>query len=547
MPVAVNAMKDCDTLSGSINIVKGDRAFISLKNARKQLDLAEKAAAANEVSKLKNNLKNAEKYLGFVLKKEPSANINEECSRLSALKNNAGSLAKNKEDFARTNADFTFFVDNYYNFAGGVFEGNNFTQQRKVFDNIVNVDRNKLLLKIQKSEANGSLDYQGKQLKQKLENIDQLLTANQIPSTLNKMLDEVNKSDGVKKSQMSNRVLKVVRGFAAIGGDHPTLIAIKNTAERQLSDAKAEMSSVYTSDFHKKHVNQIVFTKKPFKAGSESSVEINPIFQTGDAVIATVYLSAPIIDAIGDPNALSSTGQKTGAGGAMRVTDPSSGLTLDRFFTADEGGYKNTMLYVHPDSDTTVTTYQFVLVPNLSSSLKKDIKFKNITPIQMARGMGKETPRKKTWNVNFTINALKTGAVSYQGSFTMDLSKGAGPEYYANVESKQYEHYIEANELPRAAFSDAELESTLLAIMNGSGFKETYTKALLQTKWKVFKPPFKQRYKEMVAAFPYKTKDGQCGYRTHTFRSYNTGSGWGDIEKFGGALARERVSCKKMK
>ncbi|WP_435414533.1 hypothetical protein [Polaribacter aestuariivivens] len=541
-----NAQSACDNANGNVTVVEGNRAFTSLKNVRKQLDLAEKASANGEALKMANNLKNAEKYIGYVLKKEPNANLSAECSRLKALSGASNSLAKNKADFAKANYNFTFFIDNYYNFAGGMFENERFSEQNQVFDEVVNFDRKAMLSQMRDAESAGKLDSQGKQLKNKLENLDQTLTTNQIPATLYKMLDEVNNMDGVRKSKMSKRVLKVVRGFAAIGGDNATLNEIKNSAERQLADAEEALADVYTGEFHKNHVNEIVFTKKPYKPGNEASVEINPVFESGDAIYATMYLSAPIIDAIGDPNALSSSGKPMGAGAALRVTD-ASGLTLDRFFTVDDGSYKNTMFLVYPNWNTQETVYQFVLLPNLETNLSQDIKNENITPVQMARGMGKETPRKKKWNVSTMVNSLKTGVVTYKGSFEMDLSKGKDPKYYVQVENKQFEAFIESNELPKAKYSNPSLEATLLKVMNSSGFKEQFTKTLLQSQWRVFSPPYKQKYREISASFPYKTADGKCGFNTHTFRAYPTGSGWGTPQKYGGALGRERVSCKKVK
>jgi len=535
----------CENAKGNLTIAQGNRAFTSLKNLRKQLDLAEKASTNGELLKMENNLKNAKKYVGYVLKKEPNANISAECSRLNKLLGASKSLANNKQDFAKANYNFTFFIDNYYNFAGGTFENARFEEQNKVFDEVVNFNRKKMLSQMSTAESAGKLDNQGKQLKTKLENLDQTLTTNQIPASLYKMLDEVNTMDGVRKSKMSKRVLKVVRGFAAIGGDNATLNEIKNSAERQLADAEEELAAVYTGEFHKEHVNEIVFTKGPYKAGNESSVEINPVFQSGDAIYATIYLSAPIIDAIGDPNALSATGKPMGAGAAMRVTDV-SGLTLDRFFTVDDGSYKNTMFLVYPGWNTSETTYQFVLLPNMETNLSKDIKNENITPVQMARGMGKETPRKKKWDVSINIVTLKTGGVSYKGSFEMDLSKGKDPKYYVKVENKQFEAFIEANELPKPSYRNAGLEAILLKVMNKNGYKEKYTKTLMQSQWRVFSPPYKQKYREISAAFPYKTADGKCGFHTYSFRSYPTGSGWGTPQQFGGAIARERVSCKKV-
>lgn len=532
----------CDNTNGNVTIVQGDRAFTSLKNLRKQLGLAEKASANGELLKMQNNLKNAKRYVGYVLKKEPNANLSEECNRLKKLLGSSNSLATNKEDFAKANYNFTFFIDNYYNFAGGMFENVRFATQNKIFDDVVNFDRKAMLSQMQTAETAGKLDSQGKQLKNKLENLDQTLTTNQIPENLYRMLDEVNTMDGVKKSKMSKRVLKVVRGFAAIGGDNATLNEIKNAAERQLADAEQELASIYTGEFHAAHVNEIVFSKVPYKAGNEASVAINPVFETGDAVYATIYFGATIMDAVGDPETLSAMGKPMGTGGEFTVRDASM-LTLDRYFTDDDSGKNSTML-IYPGWDATATTYQFIVIPNLNTNLKLEAKYKNITSLQMARGLSKESPRKKKWTAQINLVTAKTGGVSYKGSFEMDLSKGEGPKYYQKVAIKQEETFIAANTLPNAVTRNAGLEAQLLAIMQKQGFKQKFTKTIITKNWQVISKPL-EKYRVLHAAFPYKTQEGKCGYWSYTFKSVYVG-GWSKPQKSGGRIDKARVTCDKV-
>ncbi|MDO1500321.1 hypothetical protein Q2T40_09285 [Winogradskyella maritima] len=541
-PTMVKAQSPCANASGNVNVTEGHRAFTSFKNANKQLDLAETASAAGELLKMENNLKNAEKYIGYVLKKEPNADISELCQRLQALTGESASLSKNKADFASANYNFTFFIDNYQNFAAGTFENERFAEQNKVFDEVLNFDRKAMQSQMQSAEAQGKLDSQGKQLKQKLENLEQTLTTYQIPTNLYTMLDQVNNLDGVKKSKMSKRVLKVVRGFAAIGGDNQTLNDIKTAAENQLAAAEEELSAIYTGEFHKEHVNEIVFSKKPYKPGNEASVEINPVFEPGDAIYATIYFGATIMDAVGDPNTLSASGKPMGTGGEFTVRD-ASGLTLDRYFTDDDSG-KNTTMLVYPGTNPSATTYQFVVVPNMDTGLKKAAKYKNITPLQMARGLSKETPRKKKWNAQVALVTAKTGAVLYKGSFEMDLSKGAGPKFYQDVELKQEQVFIAANTLPKAVSRNAGLEAQLLAIMNGQGFKEQFTRTIITKTWQVVQTPL-EKYRIMHAAFPYKTPEGKCGYLEFVFRSDYVG-GWSKARKDGGRIMKERVTCDKV-
>ncbi|RMB57136.1 hypothetical protein EAX61_12255 [Dokdonia sinensis] len=528
--------------SGSVTVGSESRAATSFKNLNKQLDLAEKAKEQGELLKMENNLKNARRYMDFVIKKEPEADLSVPCDRLNKLNEASQALSANKADFAKANYNFTFFIDNYQNFAGGTFENERFAEQNNVFDEVLSFDRAAMMKQMSEAQAAGKLDGQGKQLKSKLENLDETLNLYQIPTNLYTLLDQVNTMDGVKKSKMSKRVLKVVRGFAAIGGDNPTLNDIKNAAERQLEAAEEELASIYTGDFHKEHVNEIVFTKVPYKAGNEASVEINPVFEPGDAIYGTIYFGATIMDAVGDPNTLSASGKPMGTGGEFTVRD-AAGLTLDRYFTDDDSG-KNTTMLIFPGWDASATTYQFIVVPNLTTDLKQEAKYKNITPLQMARGLSKESPRKKKWNAQVALVTAKTGAVLYKGSFEVDLSKGEGPEYYQKVEVKQEEVFIAANNLPRAVTRNAGLEAQLLSIMNNQGFKEKFTRTIITRDWKVIQRPL-EKYRELYAAFPYKTPEGKCGYLEFVFRSDYVG-GWSKPQKSGGRIMKERVTCDKV-
>lgn len=291
----------------------------------------------------------------------------------------------------------------------------------------------------------------------------------------------------------------------------------------------------------KKNVNQVVFTKKPFIPGNEASVEINPTFQSGDAIYGTIYLSASIKDAVD-----SWKGYGKGGTMALEVEDTNGDFLNRRFESWEVSSYSNYEVSIDENVDRNQSYVQFVLIPNKDTDLGVEMRCKNITPILMARGLSMESEGLKKYTVEIKSSGQKTGFVRYKGAFKIDLSKGEGPNYYAQAENVQMDKLLAENPLPTSKINDAKLETQLLAEMKKQGFQEQFKKAYIQKGWQLFEPQFSEAYKEMKASFTYTTTDGKCGWQTYSFRSFKTGNGWSAPQKWGGADQRQRLSCLKL-
>ena len=528
----------CKTHSGSVKVTADNPAITSYSNAVKNLDKAERQIAEGNSGMALNNLKSIPRYLTYVLKKEPNADISEICSRYKSLTEKAGGSSQAKSDFTTLDYELGFFMDNYQAYSTGYFENPRFKQQKDAYVNMPMFDRAGIMDKIKAQEQRGALGRKGQTLKQKLTNLPMTLKQKNIVNDLYRLLDELNNSAAVDLGERSKRVMQIIEGFVAIGGDNEELAQVLAFAQKQLKKADDEMASIYTGSYHKEHVNEVVFTKKPFTPGNESAMEMNPVFETGDAVYATLYLSASLKDALNCATAPNCTA-------GLKVEDQQM-QRLDKWFEGWETNYKTSVVRIYSGTDTSKSYFQFLLVPNATCDLKKDIAARNMTVPHMARGMSKQSKRMKTFNVQVTMNERKTGSKLLKGSFKIDLSKGNAPEYYTKADNRAFEGLIKNNQLPTKKTSDAVLETKLLGIMNAQGYAEKYTKCLIQNGWQVYTPLGQTPYREMTAAFPYRADDGKCGFQIYAFRSLKSGSGWATPQKWGGTLDRDRVTCDKV-
>lgn len=531
----------CETKHfGTKKITEDSAAYTSYKNLLKALDLAENNNGKGLVLLSKNNLNNALKYVENVLKKEPEADLTDICNRIKSLNGSSIQNESNIAELGKTAFNVTFLLQNYRAYVEGYYQNAQYGKQRAQISDLKDFNRsniNKILSKPGMATSNAG----GMQLKMQLDNFDQVVAQEGIVNNLYGLLDELNNSAAQDLADRSKRILDVITAFSAIGGDNPELNGVLDFATKQLQKAEKEMAVIYTSDFHRSHVNKIVFTKKPFVPGNEAGLEINPIFKTGDAVYATMYLSANINDAL--------TTRKNAQGEAMTmsVLDDNGVSLYGRFEKWEVENYSNNVAMVYNDIPNDQTYYQFLLLPAPDSDISDAVQNKNITPLHLVRGAAQQSQRKKKFKVVISTFGKKTNSKELTGSFEMDFSYGDAPSVYTQLDNRIVEEFIAENNIPKPYKRDAILETQLLENMRAQGHSEAYTNAIIRSDWNVIKPLGGKEYREIECAFPYKSTDGKCGYRTYTFKSFrNSSGGWTEPQKFGGTDVAERVPCYKL-
>lgn len=520
--------------SGNIKITEGNKAFKSYQNCLKQLELAEKKIAKGNDAE--TNLKMAKRNMLSVLKKEPNADLTIPCSKLKKLE----TITLSAEDDKKYFREMRYTVGRLYRDSNSEKypESLGLEYPQWFIDAVKDFNREEVLAKAKNSEINDA-----KEIVTILNDYSAFIDRQGIGNYLMDLLDEVNNASSdqlMKKAKEINSVAKALKNLAGSNASMDRVIAF---TQKQLGKADSALAGIYSSEIHKKYINQVVFTKKPFQPGGEGNLEINPTFKAGDAVYATVYLSASIKDAV-------DSWKGKGKGGTMGLkVKNSNGDYLNRKFEAWEvSSYSNYEVSIPDATNKSQTIIQFVLIPNEKSSVKNELDCKNITPILMARGLSMESERLKEYTVEISSTGKVTGVMTYKGNFSIDLAHGEGPKYYSKVENLKMETLLASVPLPTAKVKNSALEAQLLSEMNKQGFAEQFKKAYIQTNWQLIEPLLKTPYKELTATFTYTTDEGKCGWQNYSFRSYKDGSGaWGKPQKWGGANQRQRMSCKNLR
>jgi len=551
----MNRDNPCDT-NGSVKIIKGNKAFTSYKNVIQQLEVAERNAGRGNDPE--TNIKMVKRNMLSVLKKEPNADLREVCQRLQKLEREKESIMDDAAARDRSvrlkfaerkpvtiDSDKMYFEEQrrivtkvYFDSSKGVYPDELGLEYPDWFLKAVNgFNREEVL-----SRAKGSNYEDAKEIVSVLEDYSAFLDRQGVDEYLMNQLDQFNNASSDQLMTKAKEINSVAKALKNLAGSNAGMDRVLAFTQKQLGKADSALANIYSSKKHKEFINQVVFTKQPFKPGGEGGLEINPLFKAGDAIYATVYLSASIKGAV-------DSWKGSGKGGTMGLkVKNSSGDFLNRKFEAWEvSSYSNYEVSISDNTSKEQTIVQFVLIPNKESSIETEMTCKNITPILMARGLSLESERLKTYNVEVSSSGQVTGPMTYKGSFKIDLATGEGPDYYNEVENMKMETLLESVPLPTAKINNAGLEALLLAEMKKQGFQEQFKKAYIQTNWQLIEPPLQDSYKEMTATFIYTTEDGKCGWQNYSFRSFKTGSSWSGPQKWGGANQRQRMSCNKLK
>lgn len=521
---------------GTVKIIEGKSTFRFYQIAMQQLKIAEKKASRNYNNNIERELRTAKTNMKIITDKEPNADLSAICLKIENLESRTNAKENITKYFEE---QYTIVKSVYFDESKGVYpEELGLEYPGWFIEKTKDFNREEVLTK-----ARGSDYKEAIEIVAILDDYGTFLDRQGVDGYLMDLLDQHRSGSSdqlMKKAKEINTVAKALKNLAGGNAGMDRVIAF---TQKQLGKADSALENIYSSEIHKEYINQVVFTKQPFKPGGESSLEINPTFKSGDAVYATIYLSASIKDAV-------DSWKGSGKGGTMGLkVKNSNGDFLNRKFEAWEvSSYSNYEVSISDNTNKEQTMVQFVLIPNKESSIETEMTCKNITPILMARGLSLESERLKTYTVEVSSSGQVTGPMTYKGSFKMDLAAGDGPSYYNEVENLKMEVLLESNALPTARIKNASLEVTLLAEMKKQGFQEQFKKTYIQTDWKLFEPPFKEAYKEMKASFTYTTEDGKCGWQTYSFRSFKNGSGgWTAPQKWGGADQRQRISCSKIK
>jgi hypothetical protein len=299
-----------------------------------------------------------------------------------------------------------------------------------------------------------------------------------------------------------------------------------------MGSAAGEAAKFYTSDFHKQHLNTIVWSIKPLVVGKETEMasSIKNDFKTGDYIYGTAYLGINAKEAMnGNDN--------------LRVRIRVDGAT------AIWGG---DLSYIELPVAVQGRSYiQFALLPD--AQWLKD----NYAPYLA----------EENWTISYLMDELaRSGYISHEitcelifptskirdieSKFSLDL--GGGSEAIKTLATKLHNELMASRQLPKAGMSNPALEKQMLAVMEKlPGWNEKFNKAIITSSaWSIKKNELTGviLYRYISVTGTCKNADGTCFTQEFTFRQDYTGGGnYESTAKYNSYGGKREIGCDKIK
>lgn len=334
-----------------------------------------------------------------------------------------------------------------------------------------------------------------------------------------------NSSAPADKLKAYNQVITACKIIEKISPNNKFTGPKQEEVKKLIATVEKSMGAAFTSDYHREHVNQMVFSSKPFKPGEEAKGDIRNSFKAGETVYATIYL-----------------GRKVRAASDSYAQQP---------IEARVDGSLNGLGHVWITTPMQENTYlQFPIIPgedwlkeNYKPYLENNEKFYQGFIANLAKAL----PVKHEIKISFDFRAFK--AEQFEESFTYDLSNGV--EHLEALSAKLTNQGLASVKIPTANMSNAALEKEMLEICKKKFSNDTWFKAVIVSKdWKIQKNDLTGAIlgRELLAAITYKNFGGECGFEYVTFEQEYTGAGkYSNTLRYRASGGGSRMSCDNIK
>lgn len=300
---------------------------------------------------------------------------------------------------------------------------------------------------------------------------------------------------------------------------------------KQLGNAEGESAKFFTSDFHKEHLNSIVWSTKPLVIGKEKEMAafIKTGFKTGEAIFGTAYLGINVKDAMNSNDEL-------------RIR-----IRVDGGTAVWGGDLSNIILPLAVQGKSYI---QFALLPD--AQWFKD----NYAPYIAA----------ENWTYSYFMDDLvKAGDVSHEITCELifptskigdiksklDLDLNGGVTAIKILSTKLHDELMASRQLPKAAMSNAGLENQMVAAANNLGWNDKFTKAIITSAtWTVRKNELTGAIinRTLGAVCITKSNDGKCYTQEFSFsQDYTGGGNYSSAVKYYSYGGKREIGCDKIK
>lgn len=345
------------------------------------------------------------------------------------------------------------------------------------------------------------------------------------------MTDSRNASNPQEKIDLLQHVKYECEAILALSPNNAAFKQKLDEVNKLMGSAAGEAAKFYTSDFHKQHLNNIVWSTKPLVIGKENEMAsvIKNNFKTGDYIYGTAYLG-------------------------INAKDAMNGNTDLRVRIRVDGGtaiWGGDLSYIEIPVAVQGKSYiQFALLPD--AQWLKD----NYGPYLA----------EENWTLSYLMDELaRSGDVSHEitcelifptskisdveNKFTLDLAGGSVA--IKTLATKLHNELMASRGLPKAGMSNPALEKQLVAIMgNLPGWNEKFNKAIItSSSWSIKKNELTGviLYRYIAVVGTCKNADGTCFTQEFTFRQDYTGGGnYESTPKYNSYGSKREIGCDKI-
>ncbi|WP_338394890.1 hypothetical protein [Fulvitalea axinellae] len=354
-----------------------------------------------------------------------------------------------------------------------------------------------------------------------------------------------------------------VKEKAALGKDKKSLkeakkkLGIKSSFAKELGgfskqkEAKTVEAPEYfvkrpTSDFHKKHVGEIVFFSSEPTVGKEAPSNIKKDFKVGEPIWAVAYLPAPLkqnkylkrltnsfYDAYGNWNYWITIG----------VDKSDKDMSLKENEIANQCTVKTLQ-----ESDLDKNYVVFQVMPSSASDLKMDKGGAKFLMGRMGERLGSYKHRMR---ISLTDGDMKQDEELIFGYFNFDVSAGA--DQLKQMSKKLEEEILKSHKLPTAVKKDGAIEAEMLSqiklwAQNKRKWSNVrFKRVIITMDWQILKDDYGNIEGKYIEGNVLYSSDEGCAHRNFGFiRKYLGGGNYASSLRQHTTGAIKPLSCDKV-
>ena len=483
-----------------------------------------------------SSLTNAERMLQQVKEKDPGYNVAPLEAELKIQKDKSAKAANEKNDAQAKEEETQNYYKNLWMKMIGVYSsGNNIElgiNGKNYYDRVIALnleeykEKRKALGNVEPKSFPGQIDALLADYNNYLKRSDRLRW---------NVVEPMTKSKNIANPQQKMALLRDVQyeceAVLILSPDHPDFTQKLADVKKLMGNADAEAAKFYTSDFHKEHVNQIVWSNQPLVIGKEKEMaaSIKTDFAGNEPIFGTLYLGVLA---------------KQLLNGNDRVQVK---IKIDGGTAVWGGDLSN---FIIPLAVQDKSYIQFALLPDskwMAANYAPYIARENWTYSYFFDDLASSGDIKHT--ISFEMDFHNSILHLPKSNLTIDLNSGMAEIKAQSV--KLHDQLMASRQLPKAGMSNPGIEQQMVAAANNLGWNDKFQKAIItSTSWNIEKNSITGviLYRYLAAVCTTKSSDGKCYTQEFSFRQDYSGNGNYESKiKYNSYGGKREIGCDKLK